>query len=156
MYYLVVVLKLIKDIEDFCTTYEIDFSTMPLHLTDEINEFMSPLWQGTTGKMNWEITNTDFLKLSFPNEIDNTVINKIVSNLKFKLLNEESVYLYFSGSEPVIKINTNEFFLNLFNFMDEFCFLDFIYFLDWEGYQKKEKYMNIIELRVFDYICGTI
>ncbi|MBO1282124.1 hypothetical protein, partial [Acinetobacter nosocomialis] len=134
-------MKLIKDIEDFCTTYEIDFSTMPLHLTDEINEFMSPLWQGTTGKMNWEITNTDFLKLSFPNEIDNTVINKIVSNLKFKLLNEESVYLYFSGSEPVIKINTNEFFLNLFNFMDEFCFLDFIYFLDWEGYQKKEKYM---------------
>ena len=129
---------------------------MPLHLTDEINEFMSPLWKGTTGKMNWEITNTDFLKLSFPNEIDNTVINKIVSNLKFKLLNEESVYLYFSGSEPVIKINTNEFFLNLFNFMDEFCFLDFIYFLDWEGYQKKEKYMNIIELRIFDYICGTI
>ncbi|WP_448760810.1 hypothetical protein [Acinetobacter tandoii] len=149
-------MSLLKDIEDFCTTYEIDFSTMPLHLTDEINEFMSPLWQGTTGKMNWEITNTDFLKLSFPNEIDNTVINKIVSNLKFKLLNEESVYLYFSGSEPVIKINTNEFFLNLFNFMDEFCFLDFIYFLDWEGYQKKEKYMNIIELRIFDYICGTI
>jgi len=149
-------MSLLKDIEDFCTTYEIDFSTMPLDLTDEINEFMSPLWQGTTGKMNWEITNTDFLKLSFPNEIDNTVINKIVSNLKFKLLNEESVYLYFSGSEPVIKINTNEFFLNLFNFMDEFCFLDFIYFLDWEGYQKKEKYMNIIELRIFDYICGTI
>ncbi|EPT8468633.1 hypothetical protein ACVS4H_003449 [Acinetobacter baumannii] len=149
-------MNLIKDIEDFCTTYEIDFSTIPLHLTDEINEFMSPLWQGTTGKMNWEITNTDFLKLIFPNEIDNTVINKIVSNLKFKLLNEESVYLYFSGSEPVIKINTNEFFLNLFNFMDEFCFLDFIYFLDWEGYQKKKKYMNIIELRIFDYICGTI
>ncbi|WP_288421451.1 hypothetical protein [uncultured Acinetobacter sp.] len=149
-------MNLIKDIEEFCRKYEIDFSTMPLHLTDEINEFMSPLWQGTTGKMNWEITNTDFLKLSFPNEIDNTVINKIVSNLKFKLLNEESVYLYFSGSEPVIKINTNEFFLNLFNFMDEFCFLDFIYFLDWEGYQKKEKYMNIIELRIFDYICGTI
>ncbi|WP_407492216.1 hypothetical protein [Acinetobacter baumannii] len=149
-------MNLIKDIEDFCTTYEIDFSTIPLHLTDEINEFMSPLWQGTTGKMNWEITNTDFLKLSFPNEIDNNVINKIVSNLKFKLLSEESVYLYFSGSEPVIKINTNEFFLNLFNFMDEFCFLDFIYFLDWEGYQKKKKYMNIIELRIFDYICGTI
>lgn len=122
MYYLVVVLNLIKDIEEFCATYQIDFSTMPLHLTDEINEFMSPLWQGTTDKMNWEITNTDFLKLSFPNEIDNTVINKIVSNLKFKLLNEESVYLYFSGSEPVIKINTNEFFLNLFNFMDEFFF----------------------------------
>ncbi|MDC5252350.1 hypothetical protein NRA59_18925, partial [Acinetobacter baumannii] len=105
-------MNLIKDIEDFCTTYEIDFSTIPLHLTDEINEFMSPLWQGTTGKKNWEITNTDFLKLIFPNEIDYTVINKIVSNLKFKLLNEESVYLYFSGSEPVIKINTNEFFLN--------------------------------------------
>ncbi len=101
---------------------------MSLDLTDEINEFMSPLWQGTTGKMNWEITNTDFSKLSFPNEIYNTVINKIVSNLKFKLLNEENVYLYFSGSEPVIKINTNEFFLNLFNFMDEFCFLDFIIF----------------------------
>ncbi|MDA5022680.1 hypothetical protein PGK15_12450 [Acinetobacter baumannii] len=136
--------------------YEIDFSTMPLYLTDEINEFMKPLWQGTTGKMNWEIANTDFLKSSFPNEINNTVINKIVSNLKFKLLNEESVYLYFSGSEPVIKINTNEFFLNLFNFMDEFCFLDFIYFLDLEGYQKKKKYMNIIELRIFDYIYGTI
>ncbi|WP_151821230.1 hypothetical protein [Acinetobacter seifertii] len=148
-------MTLIKDIEEFCRKYEIDFSTMPLHLTDEINEFMSPLWQGTTGKMNWEITNTDFLKFSFPNKIDNTVINKIVSNLKFKLLNEESVYLYFSGSEPVIKINANEFFLNLFNFMDEFCFLDFIYFLDWEGYQKKEKYMNIIELSIFDYICGT-
>ncbi|MDC4592442.1 hypothetical protein NQ794_17730, partial [Acinetobacter baumannii] len=125
-------MNLIKDIEGFYRKYEIDFSKMPLHLTDEINEFMSPLWQGTTGKMNWEITNTDFLKLSFPNEIDNTVINKIVSNLKFKLLSEESVYLYFSGSEPVIKINTNEFFLNLFNFMDEFCFLDFIYFLDLE------------------------
>ena len=53
-------MNLIKDIEDFCTTYEIDFSTIPLHLTDEINEFMKPLWQGTTGKMNWEITNTDF------------------------------------------------------------------------------------------------
>ncbi|MFL9568134.1 hypothetical protein, partial [Acinetobacter baumannii] len=117
-------MNLIKDIEEFCRKYEIDFSTIPLHLTDEINEFMSPLWQGTTGKMNWEITNTDFLKLSFPNEIDNNVINKIVSNLKFKLLSEESVHLYFSGSEPVIKINTNEFFLNLFNFMDEFCFLD--------------------------------
>ncbi|MDC4739938.1 hypothetical protein NQ810_18685 [Acinetobacter baumannii] len=149
-------MNLIKDIEGFYRKYEIDFSKMPLHLTDEINEFMSPLWKGTTGKMNWEITNTDFLKLSFPNEIDNTVINKIVSNLKFKLLSEESVYLYFSGSEPVIKINTNEFFLNLFNFMDEFCFLDFIYFLDLEGYQKKKKYMNIIELRIFDYICGTI
>ncbi len=149
-------MNLIKDIEEFCRKYEIDFSTMPLYLTDEINEFMKPLWQGTTGKMNWEITNTDFLKSSFPNEITNTVINKIVSNLKFKLLNEESVYLYFSGSEPVIKINTNEFFLNLFNFMDEFCFLDFIYFLDLEGYQKKKKYMNIIELRIFDYICGTI
>ncbi|MDC4634899.1 hypothetical protein OHV71_17080 [Acinetobacter baumannii] len=149
-------MNLIKDIEEFCRKYEIDFSTIPLHLTDEINEYMSTLWQGTTGEMNWGITNIEFLKLSFPNEIDNTVINKIVSNLKFKLLNEESVYLYFSGSEPVIKINTNEFFLNLFNFMDEFCFLDFIYFLAWEGYQKKEKYMNIIELRIFDYICGTI
>ncbi len=142
--------------KSFVEKYEIDFSTMPLYLTDEINEFMKPLWQGTTGKMNWEIANTDFLKSSFPNEINNTVINKIVSNLKFKLLNEESVYLYFSGSEPVIKINTNEFFLNLFNFMDEFCFLDFIYFLDLEGYQKKKKYMNIIELRIFDYIRGTI
>jgi len=146
-------MSLLKDIEDFCTIYEIDFSTMPLHLTDEINEFMSPLWQGTTGEMNWEITNTDFLKLSFPNEIDNSVINKIVSNLKFKLLNEESVYLYFSGSEPVIKINTNEFFLNLFNFMDEFCFLDFIYFLS-IGSSKKD--INLVELRIFEYICGTI
>lgn len=146
-------MSLLKDIEDFCTTYEIDFSTMPLHLTDEINEFVSPLWQGTTGKMNWEITNTDFLKLSFPNEIDNSVINKIVSNLKFKLLNEESVYLYFSGSEPVIKINTNEFFLNLFNFMDEFCFLDFIYFLSIDSSKKD---INLVELRIFEYICGTI
>ncbi|MND53297.1 hypothetical protein D3C80_443320 [compost metagenome] len=146
-------MSLLKDIEDFCTTYEIDFSTMPLHLTDEINEFMSPLWQGTTGKMNWEITNTDFLKLSFPNEIDNSVINKIVSNLKFKLLNEESIYLYFSGSEPVIKINTNEFFLNLFNFMDEFCFLDFIYFLSIDSSKKD---INLVELRIFEYICGTI
>lgn len=146
-------MNLIKDVADFCRKYEIDFSTMPLHLTDEINEFMSPLWQGTTGKMNWEITNTDFLKLSFPNEIDNTVINKIVSNLKFKLLNEESVYLYFSGSEPVIKINTNEFFLNLFNFMDEFCFLDFIYFLSIDSTKKD---INLVELRIFEYICGTI
>ncbi|KJH64018.1 hypothetical protein [Acinetobacter calcoaceticus] len=146
-------MSLLKDIEDFCTTYEIDFSTMPLHLTDEINKFMSPLWQGTTGKMNWEITNTDFLKLSFPNEIDNSVINKIVSNLKFKLLNEESVYLYFSGSEPVIKINTNKFFLNLFNFMDEFCFLDFIYFLSIDSSKKD---INLVELRIFEYICGTI
>lgn len=146
-------MNLIKDVADFCRKYEIDFSTMPLHLTDEINEFMSPLWQGTTGKMNWEITNTDFLKLNFPNEIDNTVINKIVSNLKFKLLNEESVYLYFSGSEPVIKINTNEFFLNLFNFMDEFCFLDFIYFLSIDSTKKD---INLVELRIFEYICGTI
>ncbi|MDC5097814.1 hypothetical protein OHW41_17830 [Acinetobacter baumannii] len=146
-------MSLLKDIEDFCTTYEIDFSTMPLHLTDEINEFMSPLWQGTTGKMNWEITNTDFLKLSFPNEINNTVINKIVSNLKFKLLNEGSVYLYFSGSEPVIKINTNEFFLNLFNFMDEFCFLDFIYFLSIDSSKKDIK---LVELRIFEYICGNL
>lgn len=146
-------MNLIKDIEEFGRKYEIDFSTMPLHLTDEINEFMSPLWKGTTGKMNWEITNTDFLKLNFPNEIDNTVINKIVSNLKFKLLNEESVYLYFSGSEPVIKINTNEFFLNLFNFMDEFCFLDFIYFLSIDSTKKD---INLVELRIFEYICGTI
>ena len=149
-------MNLIKDIEGFCRKYEIDFSTMPLHLTDKINEFMSPLWQGTTGKMNWEITNKNFFKLSFPNEIENSVINKIVSNLKFKLLNEESVYLYFSGLEPVIKINTSEFFLSLFNFMDEFYFLDFIYFLDWKEGQKKEEIMNIIELRIFDYICGTI
>ncbi|HCQ9575617.1 TPA: hypothetical protein OMP91_003895, partial [Acinetobacter baumannii] len=137
-------MNLIEDIEGFYRKYEIDFSKMPLHLTDEINEFMSPLWKGTTGKMNWEITNTDFLKLSFPNEINNTVINKIVSNLKFKLLNEESVYLYFSGSEPVIKINTNEFFLNLFNFMDEFCFLDFIYFLSIDSSKKDIK---LVELR---------
>ncbi len=53
-------MNLIKDIEVFCRKYEIDFSIMSLDLTDEINEFMSPLWQGTTGKMNWEITNTDF------------------------------------------------------------------------------------------------
>ncbi|MDH2619775.1 hypothetical protein QDT42_04230 [Acinetobacter baumannii] len=146
-------MNLIKDVEGFYRKYEIDFSKMPLHLTDEINEFMSPLWKGTTGKMNWEITNTDFLKLSFPNEINNTVINKIVSNLKFKLLNEESVYLYFSGSEPVIKINTNEFFLNLFNFMDEFCFLDFIYFLSIDSSKKDIK---LVELRIFEYICGNL
>ncbi|EOH6035365.1 TPA: hypothetical protein PEV06_003477 [Acinetobacter baumannii] len=146
-------MNLIKDIEGFYRKYEIDFSKMPLHLTDEINEFMSPLWKGTTGKMNWEITNTDFLKLSFPNEINNTVINKIFSNLKFKLLNEESVYLYFSGSEPVIKINTNEFFLNLFNFMDEFCFLDFIYFLSIDSSKKDIK---LVELRIFEYICGNL
>ncbi|EHU1490166.1 TPA: hypothetical protein ACNIN5_001984 [Acinetobacter baumannii] len=146
-------MNLIKDIEGFYRKYEIDFSKMPLHLTDEINEFMSPLWKGTTGKMNWEITNTDFLKLSFPNEINNTVINKIVSNLKFKLLNEESVYLYFSGSEPVIKINTNEFFLNLFNFMDEFCFLDFIYFLSIDSSKKDIK---LVELRILEYICGNL
>ncbi|EPC7284615.1 hypothetical protein R4462_03280 [Acinetobacter baumannii] len=146
-------MNLIKDIEGFYRKYEIDFSKMPLHLTDEINEFMSPLWKGTTGKMNWEITNTDFLKLSFPNEINNTVINKIVSNLKFKLLNEGSVYLYFSGSEPVIKINTNEFFLNLFNFMDEFCFLDFIYFLSIDSSKKDIK---LVELRIFEYICGNL
>lgn len=146
-------MNLIKDIEGFYRKYEIDFSKMPLHLTDEINEFMSPLWKGTTGKMNWEITNTDFLKLSFPNEINNTVINKIVSSLKFKLLNEESVYLYFSGSEPVIKINTNEFFLNLFNFMDEFCFLDFIYFLSIDSSKKDIK---LVELRILEYICGNL
>ncbi|MDC5316975.1 hypothetical protein OHW94_16040 [Acinetobacter baumannii] len=146
-------MNLIEDIEGFYRKYEIDFSKMPLHLTDEINEFMSPLWKGTTGKMNWEITNTDFLKLSFPNEINNTVINKIVSNLKFKLLNEESVYLYFSGSEPVIKINTNEFFLNLFNFMDEFCFLDFIYFLSIDSSKKDIK---LVELRIFEYICRNL
>lgn len=146
-------MNLIKDIEGFYRKYEIDFSKMPLHLTDEINEFVSPLWKGTTGKMNWEITNTDFLKLSFPNEINNTVINKIVSNLKFKLLNEGSVYLYFSGSEPVIKINTNEFFLNLFNFMDEFCFLDFIYFLSIDSSKKDIK---LVELRIFEYICGNL
>ncbi|MDK2101757.1 hypothetical protein [Acinetobacter baumannii] len=146
-------MNLIEDIEGFYRKYEIDFSKMLLHLTDEINEFMSPLWKGTTGKMNWEITNTDFLKLSFPNEINNTVINKIVSNLKFKLLNEESVYLYFSGSEPVIKINTNEFFLNLFNFMDEFCFLDFIYFLSIDSSKKDIK---LVELRIFEYICGNL
>ncbi|MDB0282245.1 MULTISPECIES: hypothetical protein [Acinetobacter] len=146
-------MNLIKDIEVFCRKYEIDFSIMSLDLTDEINEFMSHLWQGTTGKMNWEITNTDFSKLSFPNEIDNTVINKIVSNLKFKLLNEENVYLYFSGSEPVIKINTNEFFLNLFNFMDEFCFLDFIYFLSIDSSKKDIK---LVELRIFEYICGNL
>ncbi|QNX11058.1 hypothetical protein IC789_07035 [Acinetobacter seifertii] len=146
-------MNLIKDIEVFCRKYEIDFSIMSLDLTDEINEFMSPLWQGTTGKMNWEITNTDFSKLSFPNEIYNTVINKIVSNLKFKLLNEENVYLYFSGSEPVIKINTNEFFLNLFNFMDEFCFLDFIYFLSIDSSKKDIK---LVELRIFEYICGNL
>ncbi|MGE8608398.1 MAG: hypothetical protein ACN6OA_07370 [Acinetobacter baumannii] len=146
-------MNLIKDIEGFYRKYEIDFSKMPLHLTDEINEFMSPLWKGTTGKMNWEITNTDFLKLSFPNEINNTVINKIFSNLKFKLLNEESVYLYFSGSETVIKINTNEFFLNLFNFMDEFCFLDFIYFLSIDSSKKDIK---LVELRIFEYICGNL
>ncbi|HGH1347309.1 TPA: hypothetical protein ACJKLK_001729 [Acinetobacter baumannii] len=146
-------MNLIKDIEGFYRKYEIYFSKMPLYLTDEINEFMSPLWKGTTGKMNWEITNTDFLKLSFPNEINNTVINKIVSNLKFKLLNEESVYLYFSGSEPVIKINTNEFFLNLFNFMDEFCFLDFIYFLSIDSSKKDIK---LVELRIFEYICGNL
>ncbi|EKB36275.1 hypothetical protein OHV63_16535 [Acinetobacter baumannii] len=146
-------MNLIKDIEGFYRKYEIDFSKMPLHLTDEINEFMSPLWKGTTGKMNWETTNTDFLKLSFPNEINNTVTNKIVSNLKFKLLNEESIYLYFSGSEPVIKINTNEFFLNLFNFMDEFCFLDFIYFLSIDSSKKDIK---LVELRIFEYICGNL
>ncbi|MDO7218830.1 hypothetical protein [Acinetobacter nosocomialis] len=129
-------MNLIKDIEEFCGKYKIDFSIMSLHLTDKINEFMSTLWQGTTGEMNWEITNTEFLKLSFPNEIDKSVINKIVSNLKFKLLSEESIYLYFSGTEPVIKINTNEFFLNLFNFMDEFCFLDFIYFLSIDSSKK--------------------
>ncbi|TDI14830.1 hypothetical protein, partial [Acinetobacter baumannii] len=111
------------------------------------------LWKGTTGKMNWETTNTDFLKLSFPNEINNTVTNKIVSNLKFKLLSEESIYLYFSGSEPVIKINTNEFFLNLFNFMDEFCFLDFIYFLSIDSSKKDIK---LVELRIFEYICGNL
>ncbi len=146
-------MNLIKDIEGFCRKYEIDFSKMPLHLTHEINEFMTPLWKGTTGKMNWEITNTDFLKLSFPNEIDNSVINEIVSNLKFKLLNEESVYLYFSGSEPVIKININKFFLNLFNFMDEFCFLDFIYFLIIDSSKKDIK---LVELRIFEYICGNL
>lgn len=146
-------MNLIKDIEGFCRKYEIDFSKMPLHLTDEINEFMTPLWKGTTGKMNWEITNTDFLKLSFPNEIDNSVINEIVSNLKFKLLNEESVYLYFSGSEPVIKININKFFLNLFNFMDEFCFLDFIYFLSIDSSRRDIK---LVELRIFEYICGNL
>ncbi|EOQ62678.1 hypothetical protein F935_01767 [Acinetobacter calcoaceticus ANC 3811] len=146
-------MNLIKDIEEFYRKYEIDFSIMPLHLTDKINECMGALWQGTTGGMNWEVTNTEFLKLSFPNEIDKSVINKIVSNLKFKLLNEESVYLYFSGSEPVIKINTNEFFLNLFNFMDEFCFLDFIYFLSIDSTKKD---INLVELRIFEYICGTI
>ncbi|AJB48761.1 MULTISPECIES: hypothetical protein [Acinetobacter calcoaceticus/baumannii complex] len=146
-------MDLIKDIEGFCRKYEIDFLIMSLDLTDEINEFMSPLWQGTTGEMNWEITNTEFLKLSFPNEIDNTVINKIVSNLKFKLLNEESVYLYFSGFEAVIKINTNKFFLNLFNFMDEFCFLDFIYFLSIDSSKKDIK---LVELRIFEYICGNL
>lgn len=146
-------MSLIKDIEGFCRKYEIDFSIMSLDLTDEINEFMSPLWQGIIGKMNWEITNTEFLKLSFPNEIDNTVINKVVSNLKFKLLNEESVYLYFSGSGPVIKINTNKFFLNLFNFMNEFCFLDFIYFLSIDSSKKDIK---LVELRIFEYICGNL
>ncbi|HAI55240.1 TPA: hypothetical protein PJH62_003201 [Acinetobacter nosocomialis] len=146
-------MNLIKDIEVFCRKYEIDFSIMSLDLTDEINEFMTPLWKGTTGKMNWEITNTDFLKLSFPNEIDNSVINEIVSNLKFKLLNEERVYLYFSGSEPAIKININKFFLNLFNFMDEFCFLDFIYFLSIDSSRKDIK---LVELRIFEYICGNL
>ncbi|MDX7879779.1 hypothetical protein [Acinetobacter nosocomialis] len=146
-------MNLIKDIEEFCGKYKIDFSIMSLHLTDKINEFMSTLWQGTTGEMNWEIANTEFLKLSFPNEIDKSVINKIVSNLKFKLLSEESIYLYFSGTEPVIKINTNEFFLNLFNFMDEFCFLDFIYFLSIDS-SKKDK--NLVELRIFEYVCGNL
>lgn len=34
-------MNLIKDIEGFYRKYEIDFSKMPLHLTDEINEFIA-------------------------------------------------------------------------------------------------------------------
>ncbi|MDO7217087.1 hypothetical protein Q5M47_16970, partial [Acinetobacter nosocomialis] len=62
-------------------------------------------------------------------------------------------YLYFSGFEAVIKINTNKFFLNLFNFMDEFCFLDFIYFLSIDSSKKDIK---LVELRIFEYICGNL
>lgn len=37
--------------------------------------------------------------------------------------------------------------------MDEFCFLDFIYFLSIDSTKKD---INLVELRIFEYICGTI
>ncbi len=149
-------MSLLIEIEEFCTVYEIGFSTMPLYMTNEINGFLSTLWQGTTGKLNWELTNTSFLKVNFPNEIDNDVISKIISNLEFQLLNEDNAYLYFSGSEQMLQINTRDFFLNLFNFMDEFSFLDFIYFFSTDSFKNDDKKINAVELRVFEYMCGNI
>lgn len=143
------------DIEKFCVEYDIEYKTMSLEMTDELNSFMSCLWQGTTGKLNWKATGTNYEEIIFPNEIDDDIVNKIVGKLNFKILHEDQIYLYFSGSEQLIKINTRKFFINLFNFMDEFSYLDFVYFFILNGFQKYGK-INAIELRVFEYMCGNI
>lgn len=148
-------MSLLVDIEKFCAEYDIEYKTMPLEMTDEINNFMSSLWQGTTGKLNWKVTGTNYEEIIFPNEIDDDIVNKIVGKLNFKILHEDQIYLYFSGSEELIKINTRRFFINLFNFMDEFSYLDFVYFFSLKGFQKVGK-INAIELRIFEYMCGNI
>lgn len=139
---------------DFFAKRQIDHFLLEKGITFNINQFLNPYWEGTTSKINWD--KYEKTEIYFLDVIDHHILQNTLFNSKLKILQSCDLILYYSGAECTIR--TNSVFLTkyLYEFMDEFCFLESVIVFDYPQISQKRNQIDMLEIRILDYICGNI
>lgn len=150
--------SLASDLEYFLTDQSIQYDVLAFELTEYINQFLTPFWQGSLSKIAWDEINDQLfnkiITVQFPLEMDESIIQNIVKDFKFELLREKKVVVYVSALKNCVVINSHDFLDHLFVLMDALCTRDVIYLFSVERLITRQLTGNFIELRLFDSITG--
>ena len=140
---------------EFLDNKNIDFKILDNSFTLYLNNYLKGYWQGSTSKINWSKVCGNSLLIDFKDNIDHDIVQKSLINANFKVLKSNYLVLYFSGNEAVFRIHKTFFTNYLYDFMDEFAFLDSILLFDYEQAISKTSEINFVEVRILDYIAGN-
>ena len=140
---------------EFLDNKNIDFKILDNSFTFYLNNYLKDYWQGSTSKINWSKVCGSSLLIDFEDNIDHDIVQKSLINANFKVLKSNYLILYFSGNEAVFRIHKIFFTNYLYDFMDEFAFLDSILLFDYEQAVSKTSEINFVEVRILDYIAGN-
>ena len=140
---------------EFLDNKNIDFKILDNSFTLYLNNYLKGYWQGSTSKINWSKVCGNSILIDFKDNIDHDIVQKSLINANFKVLKSNYLVLYFSGNEAVFRIHKTFFTNYLYDFMDEFAFLDSILLFDYEQAISKTSEINFVEVRILDYIAGN-
>lgn len=140
---------------EFLENKQIDFKILDNYFTLYLNKYLKDYWQGSTSKINWNKVSENSILIDFKDNIDHDIVQKSLINANFKILRSNYLILYFSGSEAVFRIHKIFFTNYLYDFMDEFAFLESILLFDYEQTISKTSEINFVEVRILDYIAGN-